>query len=168
MRWDYKKIITKRGVRAKMGESNHLLPPVQGWEYLDVVHKWQSDPTMVCSRQVSPLCTEVIVELHGVAMEKHPDCAGSYLPVEGEHIRGRLVGSFQQSFQQVFCRSIQRRTLNLCLMIIIRKPSHQCNCPNCHLCHHYDLMLTFPIFMAGLLIYQCNIVLKIVFFLSKC
>ena len=89
-------------LKAKVGESDHLLPPVQGWEFYDGV-KWESDPTMVCSRQVNPHCTEVIVELDNGAKEKRPDLAGSYLPVDGEYRRGRPVGSFQESFQQFCC-----------------------------------------------------------------
>merc|ERR1712080_518548 len=53
--------------------------------------KYQSDPSMVCSREVSPACREVIVELKGDAKAKNPECAGSYLPVEGEYHRGRPV-----------------------------------------------------------------------------
>ena len=87
-----------------MGEADKLLPPVNGWEYFDYFDrgKWQSDPSMVCSRQVSPVCREVIVELEGEAKEKHPECAGSYLPVEGEHQRGRPVGSFDNYFNNCF------------------------------------------------------------------
>ena len=40
-------------LRAKVGEADLTLPPVQGWEYYDA-GKWQSDPTMECSREVSP------------------------------------------------------------------------------------------------------------------
>ena len=70
--------------KAKVGEADKLLPPVNGWEY-GAWGKLQSDPTMVCSREVSPVCKEVIVELKGDAKKNHPECAGSYLPVEGEH-----------------------------------------------------------------------------------
>ena len=87
-------------LKAKVGEADKLLPPVNGWEYLG--GKYQSDPTMVCSRQVSPVCREVIVELKGEAKKKHPECAGSYLPVEGEYQRGRLVGSFDNYFNNYF------------------------------------------------------------------
>merc|ERR1712183_205377 len=39
-------------LKAKVGESDHLLPPVQGWEFYDYGGSlWKSDPTMVCSRQ---------------------------------------------------------------------------------------------------------------------
>jgi len=92
--WVNKEVGKKTGnLKAKMGESDHLLPPVQGWEFYhyDGGVKWESDPTMVCSRQVNPLCCEVIVELDSDAMEKHPHCAGSYLPVDGEYNRGRPV-----------------------------------------------------------------------------
>ena len=55
------------------------------WEYWDG-DKWESDPTLECSRQVLPGCTEVIVELGGEAKER---LAGSYLPVKGKINRGR-------------------------------------------------------------------------------
>ena len=97
-------------LKAKVGEADKLLPPVNGWEYYAGVggnnyvvgYKYQSDPTMVCSRQVSPACREVIVELKGDAKKKHPECAGSYLPVEGEYQSGRPVGSFDRYFNNCF------------------------------------------------------------------
>ena len=68
-------------------------PPLKGWQYYDGDnYKWESDTTMVCSRQVSPAYTKIIVTLRGAAKQKHPKCAGSYLPVEGVHQRGRPVG----------------------------------------------------------------------------
>ena len=73
-------------------EEDKLRPPVKGWTYWDG-KKWESDPTLECSREVAPPCSEVSVGLHGVAKEKQPDCAGTYLPVEGVHQRGRPVGS---------------------------------------------------------------------------
>ena len=79
-------------LKARVGEADKLLPPVNGWEHFD--WKYQSDPTMVCSRQVSSACREVIVELKGSVKEKHPECAGSYKPVEGVYHSGRPVGSF--------------------------------------------------------------------------
>ena len=83
-------------LKAKVGEADKLLPPVNGWEF-GGGGKWESDSTMICSRQLSPVCKEVIVELQGAAKENHPECAGSYLPVEGEHNRGRPVGSFDNN-----------------------------------------------------------------------
>ena len=88
-------------LKAKVGEADKLLPPVNGWEYLGG-GKWESDSTMICSRQLSPVCREVIVELKGDAKKKYPSCAGSYLPVEGEHHRGRPVGSFDNNFNNCF------------------------------------------------------------------
>merc|ERR1712226_935360 len=70
---------------AKVDEADQLLPPVKGW----VGVKWESDPTMECSRELSPACSEIIVELTGAALKKIPMCAGSYLPVEGKIVRGR-------------------------------------------------------------------------------
>ena len=82
-------------------EEDRLTPPLHGWQYWGG-GKWESDPTMVCSRQVSPACREVIVELKGDVKEKWPECAGIYLPVEGEHSRGRPVGSFDNNFHNRF------------------------------------------------------------------
>merc|ERR1712037_372722 len=53
--------------------------------------KDQSDPTLECSREVTPACSEIVVELQGAAKEKWPYCAGSYLPVKGKINRGRWV-----------------------------------------------------------------------------
>ena len=93
--WVPKKVGKESGLlKAKVGEADKLLPPVNGWEFY-AFGKWESDPTMVCSRQVLPACREVIVELQGSAK-----CAGEgrYLPVEGEYHRGRPVGSFDRYF----------------------------------------------------------------------
>jgi len=83
------------GLRAKvMTELDELRPPLNGWENKGG-GKWESDPTMECSREVSPPCTEIIVELDGPAKEKYPQMAGSYFPVEGKINLGRWV--LQQS-----------------------------------------------------------------------
>ena len=42
-------------------EEDGLTPPLHGWQYWDG-GKWMSDPTMVCSREVLPPCTEVRVD----------------------------------------------------------------------------------------------------------
>ena len=76
-------------------EEDKLRPPVKGWTYWDG-NKWESDPTLECSREVTPACSKIIVELQGSAKKKYPDLAGSYLPVEGKINRGRWVGSYQQ------------------------------------------------------------------------
>ena len=80
---------------AKVDEADQLLPPVKGWEF-SKGGKWDSDPTMECRRELSPVCSEITVELTGEALEMFPECAGSYLPVEGKIIRGRPVGSFEK------------------------------------------------------------------------
>ena len=41
-------------LKAKVGEADKLLPPVNGWEYRAGGFNYQSDPTMVCSRQALP------------------------------------------------------------------------------------------------------------------
>ena len=74
-------------------EEDKKMPPVQGWQYGDD-DKLQSDPSLEASRQVSKPCSEVLVELHGAAKEKQPECAGIYKPLKGRHNRGRWVGSF--------------------------------------------------------------------------
>ena len=82
-------------LRAKVGEADQLLPPVKGWEFWDG-GKWDSDPTLECSGKLSPACSEITVKLTGAALRRHPECAGSYLPVEGKINRGRPVGSFEK------------------------------------------------------------------------
>ena len=77
-------------------EEDKQMPPVRGWTYWDG-KKWVSDPTLQCSREVTPACSEIVVELQGAAKKKYPRCAGSYLPVKGKINRGRWVGSYQHS-----------------------------------------------------------------------
>ena len=43
-------------------EEDQLTPPLHGWQYFVGGGKWESDPTMVCSREVLPPCTEVRVD----------------------------------------------------------------------------------------------------------
>ena len=100
-------------LKAKVGKADKLLPPVNGWEYYDGGYNYQSDPTMVCSRQVSLACREVIVELKGDAKKKYPESAGRYLPVEGEHQRGRPVGSFEYHFNKNVDIGLQFKEKNL-------------------------------------------------------
>ena len=76
-------------------EEDKQMPPVKGWTYMGG-GKYQSDPTLECSREVTPACSKIVVELQGAAKEKYPWCAGSYLPVKGKINRGRWVGSYQQ------------------------------------------------------------------------
>ena len=105
-------------------KEDQLMPPVNGWEHHVGGGKWESDPTLVCNREVSPVCKEVRiesvavslfvdlvyvqnnsetsrlvqvrVELRGDAKKAQGHWAGSYLPVEGKINRGRWVGSYQQ------------------------------------------------------------------------
>ena len=76
-----------------MTEEDKQMPPVRGWTYAARSGKRQSDPTLVCSREVTPACSKIVVELQGAAKKKHPELAGSYLPVKGKINRGRWVGS---------------------------------------------------------------------------
>ena len=77
-------------------EEDKQMPPVKGWTYAAGGGKWPSDPTLVCSREVTPACSEIIVELQGEAKKEFPGLGGSYLPVKGKINRGRWVGSYQQ------------------------------------------------------------------------
>ena len=42
-------------------EEDRLTPPLHCWQF-GCDGKWESDPTLVCSREVSPACTEVRVD----------------------------------------------------------------------------------------------------------
>ena len=106
-----------------VSKEDQLMPPVNGWEHHVGGGKWEFDPTLVCSREVSPVCKEVRIEsvalslfvdlvylqnnsetsrLVQVRVELRGDARylstghGSYLPVEGKINRGRWVGSYQQ------------------------------------------------------------------------
>ena len=43
-------------------KADQMQPPIKGWEF-GCEGKWQSDPLMECSREVTPVCDEVRVEL---------------------------------------------------------------------------------------------------------
>ena len=43
---------------------DQMQPPVKGWEFGDG-HKFQSDPMMECSKEVTPVCDEVRAKLEG-------------------------------------------------------------------------------------------------------
>ena len=94
-------------LKAKVvSKEDQMMPPVNGWTYYDglFIGKWHSDPTMVCSSDLSPVCSEIVVQLEGKAKEKHPEFAGIYKPVKGKFQRGRWVGSYQrQSFALYKC-----------------------------------------------------------------
>ena len=72
-----------------------MMPPVKGWQHADDDAEWPFDPTMVCSSDVSPACSEIVVQLEGKVKEKYPMLAGIYKPVKGKRQRGRWVGSYQ-------------------------------------------------------------------------
>ena len=82
-------------LRAKV-ESEVDQPPVKGWQYHDGDGDWLPDITLECSREVSEGCKEIVLEMQGEAVEKHPHCAGNYVPLKGKMNRGRWVGSCQQ------------------------------------------------------------------------
>ena len=85
-------------LRAEVGEEDQLVPPVNGWQFKEWGGgtKWSSDGTLECSREVSEPCTEIIVELRGEAERRHPECKGSFRPVDGVFVRGRPVSSFER------------------------------------------------------------------------
>ena len=79
-------------LRAEVREAEEV-PPIKGWMFWNG-SKWSDqDHTLECRRRPSVSCKGVSVELWGRAKKKHPDCAGRYLPVKGDYIRGREVGS---------------------------------------------------------------------------
>ena len=83
-------------LKAKVvSKEDQMMPPVKGWTYYDG-SKYVSDPTMVCSSDLSPACGEIVVQLEGKAKELLSFCAGIYKPVKGKRQRGRWVGSYQQ------------------------------------------------------------------------
>ena len=90
-----------------------LTPPLKGWQFAGG-GTWQNDLTLECSREVIPACTKVSVVLQGKAKKKHPELAGSYLPVKGKINRGRWVSSYQQhSFAALQLSSIE--LLHICV-----------------------------------------------------
>ena len=48
-------------------KEDQLMPPVNGWLYARD-GKFESDPTLVCSREVSPVCKEVRIESVAVSL----------------------------------------------------------------------------------------------------
>ena len=51
------------GMRTRVAfKADQMQPPVKGWEFSDDGGKYQSDPLMECSREVTPVCDEVRVE----------------------------------------------------------------------------------------------------------
>ena len=104
--WYVNKELGKKAgwLKAKVvSKEDQMMPPVKGWQYYGG-GKHVSDPTMVCSRDLSPACGEIVVQLEGKAKELHPECAGIYKPVKGKFQRGRWVGSYQrQSFALYNC-----------------------------------------------------------------
>ena len=79
-------------------EEDQQMPPLRRWQFLNNIWTkpgtWEFDPTMVCTRKLSTACSQVKVELDGGAKKTYPKLAGSYLPVEGVHQRGRPVGCY--------------------------------------------------------------------------
>ena len=97
--WLVSSEVGKKGGELKaevVTEEDKQMPPVKGWTYGDGKGKWSSDMTLECSREVTPACSEIIVELQGEAKKKHSQWGGSYLLVKGKINRGRWVGSYQQ------------------------------------------------------------------------
>ena len=102
--WVWKELGKEGGfLSAKVvSKEDQMMPPVKGWTYFEGT--WPSDPTMVCSRDLSPACGEIVVQLEGKAKELHSKFAGIYKPVKGKRQRGRWVGSYQrQSFAFYNC-----------------------------------------------------------------
>ena len=53
-----------------VSKEDQLMPPVNGWLYARD-GKFESDPTLVCSREVSPVCKEVRIESVAVSLFVH-------------------------------------------------------------------------------------------------
>ena len=76
------------------------MPPATAWQHRVARcnvgdDNFESDPTLVCSSKLTSVCSDVFVELRGVAKKEHPECAGRYLPVKGKHNRGRWVSVYR-------------------------------------------------------------------------
>ena len=114
--WVYSEVGEENGwLKAKVvTEEDKRMPPVKGWTYADG-GKMVSDPTLECSREVTPACSEIVVELQGAAKEKYPQCAGSYLPVKGKIHQGRWVGSYQQHSFAALQLSLIQLSLHMCV-----------------------------------------------------
>ena len=68
-------------LQAKVvSKEDQMMPPVKGWQYADGQGNWHSDPTMVCSKDLSPACGEIVVKLKGKAKKKWPNCAAGPPP----------------------------------------------------------------------------------------
>ena len=98
-------------------EEDKWTPPQKEWEYWGG-SKWESDPTLKCSREVTEGCAEVIVELEGEAKKKHPFCAGRYHPVKEKINRGRWVGSYNNNNNNTH--------LYLTIVILMQISSYMC------------------------------------------
>ena len=61
--WVWTEVGMENGkLKAKVvSEEDQLTPPLHGWQYSNG-NKWESDPTLVCSREVSSPCREVRVD----------------------------------------------------------------------------------------------------------
>ena len=80
-------------LRAKVvTEDDKQNPPLEGWTYYLYGGEWKSDPTLVVSRELTPVCSEIIVEVKGEAKKKYPELGGRYIPLKGTMNRGRWVG----------------------------------------------------------------------------
>ena len=68
----YEEVGKKTGWMAAkvVSKEDQLMPPVNGWLYARD-GKFESDPTLVCSREVSPVCKEVRIESVAVSLFIH-------------------------------------------------------------------------------------------------
>ena len=129
--WVYSEVGKETGgwLKAKVvTEEDKRMPPVKGWKYADG-NKWPSDRTLEFSREVTPACSEIVVELQGAAKKEDPGLAGSYLPVEGQINRGRWVGSYQQhSFSFNKLSLIQLSYMCFCQILTLLMALTVCRC----------------------------------------
>ena len=63
--WVSTEVAKKDGfLRAKVGEEDQLVPPVQGWQFNDGT-KWSSEETLKCSREGEEIITpQTVFILH--------------------------------------------------------------------------------------------------------
>ena len=67
--WVWKEVGEEDGwLRAKVvSKEDQMMTPVKEWQYTDGKGNWPSDLTMVCSSDLSPACSEIVVQLKGKA-----------------------------------------------------------------------------------------------------
>ena len=63
-------------LRAKVGEEDQLVPPVQGWQFKDGT-KWSSDKTLECSREVEEIISREEERIKKAVLAAEVDAAAA-------------------------------------------------------------------------------------------